>query len=199
MPDNVPITAGAGTDVAADNVLNVYYQRVKVTLGADGVVDEDLQAGQRDSDHSLPVVIATDQSAVVVTDGGGTVSVDDGSGSITVDGSTTDGGPAIQGTWTYTPTADLTTAAPIGPAPAAGEHSRLRHIILGSLADVGLTFDLEEETSGTVFGAWWIPPKGGLDLYFPDAPKLATADRRWCGKASVAGALRITTITYSEA
>jgi hypothetical protein len=36
MSDNVPITVGAGTDIAADNISSVYYQRVKIAHGADG-------------------------------------------------------------------------------------------------------------------------------------------------------------------
>lgn len=36
MADNVAITAGSGTTIAADEVGSAYYQRVKVALGADG-------------------------------------------------------------------------------------------------------------------------------------------------------------------
>jgi hypothetical protein len=36
MADNVAITAGSGTTVAADDISSVYYQRVKLSLGADG-------------------------------------------------------------------------------------------------------------------------------------------------------------------
>lgn len=36
MADNVPITAGAGTSVAADDISGVYYQRVKLSVGPDG-------------------------------------------------------------------------------------------------------------------------------------------------------------------
>jgi hypothetical protein len=42
MADNVPITAGAGTNVATDDVGGVHYQRAKVTLGTDGVATADL-------------------------------------------------------------------------------------------------------------------------------------------------------------
>lgn len=37
MADNVPITAGAGTSIATDDVGGVQYQRVKLAQGADGV------------------------------------------------------------------------------------------------------------------------------------------------------------------
>lgn len=36
MADNVPITAGSGTNVATDDIGGVHYQRVKNTWGADG-------------------------------------------------------------------------------------------------------------------------------------------------------------------
>ena len=41
MADNVPITAGAGTAIAADDVGSVFYQRVKVALGPDGTYTAD--------------------------------------------------------------------------------------------------------------------------------------------------------------
>lgn len=36
MADNVAITAGAGTNIAADDVSSVFYQRVKISIGGDG-------------------------------------------------------------------------------------------------------------------------------------------------------------------
>lgn len=36
MADNVAITAGSGTSIAADDIGSVFYQRVKVAHGADG-------------------------------------------------------------------------------------------------------------------------------------------------------------------
>lgn len=41
MADNVPITPGTGTSIAADDVGSVFYQRVKVALGPDGVFTAD--------------------------------------------------------------------------------------------------------------------------------------------------------------
>ena len=35
--DNVPITAGTGTDIATDDVSGVQFQKVKIDVGADGV------------------------------------------------------------------------------------------------------------------------------------------------------------------
>jgi len=36
MADNVAITAGTGTSIAADDISSVFYQRVKLSHGADG-------------------------------------------------------------------------------------------------------------------------------------------------------------------
>lgn len=42
MADNVPITAGAGTNIAADDVGGVYYQRIKRSYGPDGSASDGL-------------------------------------------------------------------------------------------------------------------------------------------------------------
>lgn len=111
MADNVPITAGTGTDVATDDVGSVHYQKVKLALGADGAIDTLLDSGQQTMANSAPVVIASDQSEVPVSNsvlsvvGGGTeataqrvtiasdstgvLSVDDNGSSLTVDGTVT--------------------------------------------------------------------------------------------------------------
>jgi hypothetical protein len=36
MADNVAVTAGSGTSIAADDISSVFYQRVKISHGADG-------------------------------------------------------------------------------------------------------------------------------------------------------------------
>jgi hypothetical protein len=45
MADNVDITAGAGTPIATDDIAGVNFQRIKITLGADGVNDGDVASG----------------------------------------------------------------------------------------------------------------------------------------------------------
>jgi hypothetical protein len=44
MPDNVGYTPGTGATVSADEILGILYQRVKLTLGADGVNDGDVSS-----------------------------------------------------------------------------------------------------------------------------------------------------------
>lgn len=57
MADNVPITAGAGTSIATDDIAGTHYQRVKVTFGPDGV------AGDVADANPLPVTIRSDTAA----------------------------------------------------------------------------------------------------------------------------------------
>ena len=72
MADDVTIVLGAnstppdGTVIATDDVGGAHYQRMKLTLGADGAVDMDLDSGQQMMANSAPVTIASDQSAVPI-------------------------------------------------------------------------------------------------------------------------------------
>jgi len=50
MPDNIGYTPGAGATVAADDIDDVKYQRIKLVLGADGVNGGDVAA-----DNPMPV------------------------------------------------------------------------------------------------------------------------------------------------
>jgi hypothetical protein len=51
--------------IAADNISSVFYQRIKIKLGADGEADCDVDAGQQLSTASLPVVLASDKNVQV--------------------------------------------------------------------------------------------------------------------------------------
>jgi hypothetical protein len=63
MADNVAITAGSGTSVAADEIGGVYYQRVKITWGADGAA---VDASAADP---LPVAVIAGQVTVAAGSG----------------------------------------------------------------------------------------------------------------------------------
>ena len=60
MADNVAITAGSGTNIAADDVASVFYQRIKVDLGGDGAASP-LVRGQQSTANSMPVALSTEQ------------------------------------------------------------------------------------------------------------------------------------------
>lgn len=78
MSDNVVLNAGSGGDtIAADDVGGAKYQRIKLSLGADGTVGDAPVGGGVES-GVLRVTIASDSTGVL--------SVDDNGGSLTVDG-----------------------------------------------------------------------------------------------------------------
>jgi hypothetical protein len=51
MADNVAITAGAGTTIATDDIGGVQHQRIKLTMGADGVSEGDVSSA-----NPMPVI-----------------------------------------------------------------------------------------------------------------------------------------------
>lgn len=69
MADNVDITPGTGRAIAADDISSVWYQRVKVTWGADGT------ANDTSASNPLPVQVTSgitgiaDDRKVVTTAG----------------------------------------------------------------------------------------------------------------------------------
>ncbi|MFA5053317.1 MAG: hypothetical protein WC565_04625 [Parcubacteria group bacterium] len=71
MVDNIDITPGTGKSVRTDDVSGVHMQIVKLDAGGDGV-SVPVVAGQQAMAASVPVVVASDQSAVPVS---GTVAV----------------------------------------------------------------------------------------------------------------------------
>lgn len=114
MADNVAITAGSGTTIAADDVAGVLFQRVKLTQGADGSATDVSSAAPLQvtgANGSFPVtntgtfaVQSTNQanSGVDIGDvtinnaaGASAVNIQDGGNSITVDGTV-----AVSGTVT---------------------------------------------------------------------------------------------------
>lgn len=62
--DSALATPAAGTVVAADDVSSVYYQRVKVDLGGDGLASP-LVRGQQTTANSIPVALSTAQEQMI--------------------------------------------------------------------------------------------------------------------------------------
>jgi hypothetical protein len=62
MADNVAITPGSGATAAADDISGILYQRVKITVGADGTNDGDVAVG-----NPMPVSVPLAVSAVILT------------------------------------------------------------------------------------------------------------------------------------
>lgn len=64
MADNVPITSGSGTDIAADDISSVWYQRVKLSLGADGSATDALGGAGAVAAGVQRTTLASDDPAV---------------------------------------------------------------------------------------------------------------------------------------
>ncbi len=84
MADNVPISAGTGTNIASDDIGGVQYQRVKATFGLDGV------ATDVSSTNPLPVVDPDASTTGTITAPDAVVGAPAGAGA-TVTGASTAG------------------------------------------------------------------------------------------------------------
>lgn len=65
MADNVAITAGSGTSIAADDITSVFYQRVKLSLGADGTAVDAVAGAGAVGTGVQRVTLASDDPLVV--------------------------------------------------------------------------------------------------------------------------------------
>lgn len=64
MADNVSITAGSGTNIAADDVSGVMHQRVKLSLGGDGVANDAVAGAGAVGTGVQRVTLASDDPSV---------------------------------------------------------------------------------------------------------------------------------------
>lgn len=62
MADNVSITAGSGTTIAADDIGGVLHQRVKLSIGADGSANDAVGGAGTNAAGVQRVTIATDDA-----------------------------------------------------------------------------------------------------------------------------------------
>ena len=113
-----------------------------------------------------------------------------------ITGETQDNGPYWVSSYTYTTSADMTTAADITAAPTSGEKLVITDIILSS--DTAMLFQFLEETSGTAIGAVRLPANGTVQLTPRSTWKLPTKNKKLQGDASAAGNVYITVFYYSE-
>lgn len=164
MADNVSVTPGAGTTIAADEIGGVFYQRVKVAHGADGSATDTSSAnplpvtvsnsnanGQATAANSAPVVPASDVSARV-----------------------------INGAFEYETVAASQTAQVIGATGATSDY--ISHIlVIPATTSPGNVLLLDNATSITVFA-------GGASSVSNLVPFVIPL-----GMKSVSGAWKITT------
>lgn len=113
-----------------------------------------------------------------------------------VKGASLDGGANWTTTYTYTTSADMSTAAAISPAPNSGEYLVITDIIVST--DTQMLFEFTEETSGTVIGALRLAADGAAQITPRGTWKLPVADKKLQGDASASGNVYITVFSYSE-
>ena len=132
MADDTRLNAGAGGDlIASDDIAGTKFQRVKLTLGADGVNDLDVASGNPmpiTAPPSLPLPAGASTAALQLPAGhdvtvdnagaGAAVNIQDGGNVITVDGTVT----SDVGTGTR-PISAASLPLPAGAATAADQTS----------------------------------------------------------------------------
>jgi len=106
-----------------------------------------------------------------------------------------DGGPSQTLTRTYTTSADMTTAADITPAPGSGEKIHALDILVSS--DTQMLFSVQMETSANVLAAVRLPEDGTVQITLRGEIVADAANKKLQGKASAAGNVYITAVTYS--
>ena len=129
MADNVAITAGSGTTIAADDIGGVLHQRVKISQGADGSATDVSSAAPLQVTGANGTFPATQSgtwtlganSGVDIGDvtinnasGASAVNIQDGGNSITVDGSVTVSGTVTANAGTGTMAVSMATNTPVG-------------------------------------------------------------------------------------
>ena len=112
-------------------------------------------------------------------------------------GGTKDNGPHWTSVFTYTTSADMTTAADLTAAPSSGQKLVITDIVVS--ADTAMSISFQEETAGTVFIKLFLPANGSAQITPRSKLKLNTADKKLQGDASVAGNISVTVWYYSEA
>lgn len=173
MADNVTLP-GTGSVVAADDVGGAIYQRVKLALGADGAA-ADLAPGQAAMAASVPVVIASNQSAIP----------------------TSDNGPAWTPAYLHTASADATGIVDVTAAPTSGQKIVVDDIIVSVGAAMTLTF--EDETAGTDLLVLYMEANSTAQVTPRGRIKLPVADKKLRMDSSAAGAVAVTVCYHSEA
>lgn len=225
MADNVSITAGSGTVIATDEVGGAQYQRVKIALGADGVA-ADLAPGQAAMAASVPVAIASNQSAVAVSgtvavtgvstaalQGGGLPAALGAGGGLKVDGSgtalpvsgtfyqatqpTSDAGPAWTSVYLHTASADATGIVDVTGAPTSGQKIVIDDIIVS--VDTAMAVTFEEETAHTDILKLYLAANSSAQVTPRGKIKLPTADKKLQIDTSAAGNIAVTVVYHSEA
>lgn len=128
---------------------------------------------------------------------GGGLKVDGSGTALPVSGATQDAGPSWTQGRLLTTSADLTGAADVTAAPTASQKIVIDDVLVG--ADTAMYVAFLEETSGTEVFRVYLAANSTAQFTPRGKLKLATADKKLRGDASVAGNVAITVLYHSEA
>jgi hypothetical protein len=112
-------------------------------------------------------------------------------------GGVKDNGPHQDVTRTYTESADMTTAAAISPAPGTGKKIVAMDILVST--DTAMNFTVQMETTGNVLAKVFLPGPGTAIITLRGFLKGDANNKKLFGKASVAGNVAVTAVTFAEA
>lgn len=161
MADNIAVTAGSGTTIAADDIGGVLHQRVKISQGADGAATDVSAAAPlqvtlaNTGANATPVVVdlganndVTITGTVAVTQSGtwDEVGINDSGNSITVDNSTL----SVVGGGTEATAMRVTIAS-----DSTG---------LVSVDDNGGSLTVDGTVAATQSGTWTLGANSGVDI-----------------------------------
>ncbi len=100
------------------------------------------------------------------------------------------------GSYTYTTSSDMQTAADLTTAPPAGQHLVVTDILIGT--DTAMLFQFLEETSGTCIGTVDLITNSSIFISPRGRWRLPVAGKKLQGDAGASGNVHITVWYYFE-
>lgn len=180
MADNIDVTPGSGKTIAADDVSSVLYQRVKLSLGADGVAVDAVAGAGAVSTGVQRVTLASDDPAVVALQ-----AMQSATGPVLIPSA----GTPVKGL-TAAMTGTTSTAVTGMGAPGVGLYNYITAIVIGnSHASQGTFVEFQDGSGGTTFFTLPAAPGyGGSTIALPTPLKQPTANTALYVKNTTTGA-----------
>lgn len=166
---------------AITNLVSIVTNTGTVATNSTTIVTRTNSLGQKAMGASMPVVIASDQSAIKSKDAGLAYETLRGVG----------------GTFIPFNTSDLTTPQPVSQAPASGMLLVITDIFISTDTAMLLTFT--EETSGDEVLRQYMAANTSVQVTPRGKLILSAVDKRLVCQASVSGNVSIQTLCYTEA
>lgn len=176
MADQTFNMGGGPLRKMVDNLDGTFSEQVSTSASA----QLPATLGQKAMAASLPVVLASDQSTVPVSDNGAAWTSVFG----------VSGAP-------FASADQSAAAASVTDAPTSGQKLVITDVIIS--VDTAMTVTLKEETSGTIFGKYYMAANSTLQITTRGKRKLATANKKLQVQTSVAGNISVNVGYWSEA